>query len=717
MPKQPKQDRQPARRGTPLVGTPIHQRELPGSFASQPARPVQPVQSSPSQSPRIRVQSLIESRSAGDCDASPALWPALFGGRPADEAVIRFVGVDSGVGKLANIDSHTLPAGYVLFDTYEIRAVLQLGVASVRYAATADGVPVVVEEYFPARLAVRHDGVEVAPRSLQRANEFEAGLSAFLATSRTLAGLRDDSIAAMHHWVDANGTGYAVSEAVAGETLAARLERQATLTDDEVRELMQPLIAGLGVAHTLGVLHRQVNPEAIVIRSDGTPVLRNFGIGAKVVSGARRAFEAHTGNLAETAPGYTALEQYSPGGREGPWTDIYALGAVMYRCTTGATPADAPFRAAGGDLRPAAYMGDGRDIDMLAAIDAAMAVPIASRPQSLPAWQAMLFRDAARTVLASRAARTSARGFGRTASAASVGSSQIAVSRQVARIAVRQGPEDAHAGLRALRWTVPALAATGMIVVITWIDTGVLRGNADVPAPNGYGPLRGNEHADMLRSGGTGPTMVTMPPGRIRLGCIGPECSSPDAPGRLVVFKRAFAVSKYEVTGVDYAPFAAATGRPSPKTGASARRAVVDVSWHDAVAYAEWLSEQTGREYRVPSEAEWEYAARAGGDGWRRTDPVVSRAAARAGVSAANAWGFHDMLGNVSEWVFDCGGAVQAPAPEDGSAWVQKGCESRVRRRGLWDASSPDPDPALRISSDPDRRAPDTGFRVALLVD
>ena len=617
---------------------------------------------------------------------------------------------------MATINSHTLPTGYRLLDTYEIRTVLQLGVASVRYAATAGDVPVVVEEYFPARLARRHDGVEVAPESARVVGEFEAGLSAFLATSRTLAGLRDDSIASMHQWVDANGTGYAVSEAVPGETFGVWLERRSRLTDDELKGLIGPLIKGLGAAHAVGMLHRQVNPEAIVIRPDGTPVLRNFGIGTKVVGGARQAFDAHTGNLAEIAPGYAALEQYSPGGREGPWTDIYALAAVMYRGATGTTPADAPFRAAGGDLAPAAALGDGRDVDMLAAIDAGMALAIASRPQSLPTWQAMLFRDAPPTMLASRAARTSARGFGR---AASVGPSPIAVSRQVTRIAVRQGPEDATVGRRTLRWAVPALAATGVIAVITWIDTGVLRSNADVSTPPGYGPERRNELADGLRSGGTGPTMVMLPPGRIRMGCLGADCSSPDAPGRLVIFKRAFAVSKFEVTDVDYAPFAAATGRPPPVVKEGARHPIVNVSWHDAVAYAAWLTGQTGREYRVPSEAEWEYAARAGYDGGDRADLAAPPGTvAPAGVGAANAWGFHDMFGNVAEWVFDCGGPVGTPAPEDGAAWVQAGCESRVRRRGLWDASLPEIGlNAPRLSSAPDRRAPDTGFRVAFLAD
>lgn len=626
-------------------------------------------------------------------------------------------GVDSGLTELATINSHTLPAGYRLFDEYEIGAVLQLGVASVRYAAIAGNVPVVVEEYFPARLARRHDGVEVAPGSAGVADEFEAGLSAFLATSRTLARLRDDSIAAMHHWVDANGTGYAVSEAVQGQSLSARLETQATLSDGELRDLIQPLISGLGAAHAVGLLHRQVSPDNIFIRPDGTPVLCNFGIGAKVVGGARQAFDAHTGNLADIAPGYAALEQYSPGGREGPWTDIYAFGAVMYRCTTGTTPADAPFRAAGGDLTPAAHLDGGRDANMLAAIDAGMAVSIASRPQSLLAWQAMLFGGSPQAMLANRAGRTSARGFGR---AASPGPSPIAVARPVARTAGRPGFEQPGVGRRALRWAVPALAATGMIAVITWIDTGVLRGNAVMPAgmlpAHGYGPVRPNELADGLVSGGTGPTMVMLPPGRIRLGCFGVDCSAPEAPGRAVVFRRAFAVSKYEVTDIDYAPFAAATGRSLPPMVAGrAPRPVVNVSWHDAVAYAAWLSEQTGRDYRLTSEAEWEYAARAGGDAGGRGDLAAPpQGVAPVGAGPANAWGFHDMLGSVAEWVYDCGGTVLTPAPEDGTAWVWEGCDTRVRRGGLWDASSPEVGrDHVRTFADPGRQASDTGFRVS----
>ena len=126
---------------------------------------------------------------------------------------------------------------------------------------------------------------------------------------------------------------------------------------------------------------------------------------------------------------------------------------------------------------------------------------------------------------------------------------------------------------------------------------------------------------------------------------------------------------------------------------------MINVSWEDAVAYAEWLSAQTGERYRLPSEAEWEYAARAGsatkyswgneighnrancnacGSQWdgEKTAPV--------GSFGPNAWGLHDMHGNLWEWVQDCWNDNYQGAPADGSAWTSGDCEIRVLRGGSW---------------------------------
>ena len=191
---------------------------------------------------------------------------------------------------------------------------------------------------------------------------------------------------------------------------------------------------------------------------------------------------------------------------------------------------------------------------------------------------------------------------------------------------------------------------------------------------------------------------------------------------------QSFALSKCEVTFEEYAPFAAATGRRTNDEGRG-RRPVINVSWDDAVAYTEWLSEQTGKWYRLPSEAEWEYAARAGtttkyswgkkighnrancdgcGSQWdnKKTAPV--------GSFSANAWGLHDMHGNVWEWVQDCWNGSYQGAPADGSAWRNEYCNySRVLRGGGWGSG-----PSVLRSADRDFIPPyhfrsSLGFRVA----
>jgi len=197
------------------------------------------------------------------------------------------------------------------------------------------------------------------------------------------------------------------------------------------------------------------------------------------------------------------------------------------------------------------------------------------------------------------------------------------------------------------------------------------------------------------------------------------------------VILRAFAIGKYPVTFEEFDKFAATTGRSLPRDWGWHRgiHPVIDVSWKDAAAYAKWLSEQTGKCYRLPSEAEWEYACRAGtrtpwsfGDKhadlaqcawyWENSDerphPV--------GEKNPNPWGLHDVHGNVWEWVQDCWHDNYEGAPTDGSAWKETNdgdCSQRVVRGGSW-GSAPGP---LR-SADRDRanagaRNGNLGFRLA----
>ena len=198
------------------------------------------------------------------------------------------------------------------------------------------------------------------------------------------------------------------------------------------------------------------------------------------------------------------------------------------------------------------------------------------------------------------------------------------------------------------------------------------------------------------------PEMVVVPAGRFRMGCVsGATCFDDELPVREVRL-RSFALSKHEVVFAEYDRFAEARSRDRPNDEGWGRgdRPAINVSWEDATAYADWLSAQTGEGYRLPSEAEWEYAARAGTTMRYAWGPFIGRNQANcegcgsrwdgvrtapAGSFAANAWGLHDMHGNVWEWVADCWHADYARAPVDGSAWTHGGdCGRRVLRGGSW---------------------------------
>ena len=210
---------------------------------------------------------------------------------------------------------------------------------------------------------------------------------------------------------------------------------------------------------------------------------------------------------------------------------------------------------------------------------------------------------------------------------------------------------------------------------------------------------------DELRSGGFGPEMVVIPAGRFRMGCDRGEAGCPLGlyPSRKVVFATPFAMSKHEVTFDDYDRFlrvrptkARRHDEADDQGWGRGRRPVINVTWNEAVAYAAWLSAQTGERYRLPSEAEWEYAARAGtttkwpwGDkcepGWGNYAdcgaPWQNDRTAPVGTFPPNAWGLHDMQGNVNEMLFDCFSIGYRDAPTDGSARTVPGT-GRVKGYG-----------------------------------
>ena len=273
---------------------------------------------------------------------------------------------------------------------YEIVRVLGAGGFGITYLAFDDALngPVAIKEYFYAGLAARTPAGEVVPASTNSAEGFMWGRNRFLDEARLLARLDHPNIVRTHRFLEANNTAYIVMDYVEGESLAIVLEKHGALTAEQWWPWMKPLLAGLEHVHRHDYLHRDVKPVNIVIRADQQgrtmPVLVDFG-------SARRAAAEKTRHLtAVHTRGFAPLEQYSTSSRQGPATDIYALAAVSYRVLAGEAPPDATDRAVEDVYRPLVTRLRRPGDRFLAAIDRALALRAAERPQTVAAWRTEL---------------------------------------------------------------------------------------------------------------------------------------------------------------------------------------------------------------------------------------------------------------------------------------------------------------------------------------
>ncbi|MGD8514372.1 MAG: SUMF1/EgtB/PvdO family nonheme iron enzyme, partial [Granulosicoccaceae bacterium] len=216
---------------------------------------------------------------------------------------------------------------------------------------------------------------------------------------------------------------------------------------------------------------------------------------------------------------------------------------------------------------------------------------------------------------------------------------------------------------------------------------------------SGYKPV---SFSDALRIGGTAPVMMRIPAGSFTMGSPGSSTNFDERPAHTVTLQ-AFNMSRHEVTVGDYRRYLSATGRDSSfLKGRDSGQPVTKVSWLDAQRYVKWLSAQTGKSYRLPTEAEWEYAAAAGAQTvyWWGNDLGEGKAncfgcgskldgkLARIGSFEANVLGLHDMSGNVMEWTQDCANSSYKGAPTDGSAWQRGDCTMSIVRGGAYNTPS-----------------------------
>ena len=650
-----------------------------------------------------------------------------------------------------NKKSNTLPVGYRLHQ-YRIEAVLGAGGFGITYKAVHEALQTraAIKEYFPVEWSYRdRDEVNVLANTqgtLPTSEEGEAvcytwGLERFLNEARILARVNHPGVVRVRDFFEANGTAYIVMDYEDGEPLSQVLQREKTLSEEQVRRLLGDVLPALEAVHVQGYLHRDLKPANLYHHSDGRTILIDFGA-------ARQALGRRSKSVTSVfSPGYSPIEQYLIDGKGyGPWTDIYALGAVLYHCVTGAAPIEAPARVLDDPLKPAETIAAGRySPALLRLIDRAMAVRPEKRFQSIAKMQEVLTApdedEGDRTVKLELPSHLDLHRGGER--------SQLVVTEPPRE----QPPEPA--GPSKTPWFNWRRGA-GIVAVIAVLVGGeeiVRRFIIAPPAPTRTEPVKppppplepakpqpGQNYTEPM----TGMELVWIPSGCFTMGSPVTEKgrSTNEIPHQVCL--QGFWMSQYEVTNAQYQRF-----EPGHDSGSYESHSlngpdqpVVRVSWQEAVAYADWLSGKTGLRFRLPTEAEWEYAARAGRTGssyWddpnqacryaniydetaRKTRPFPwanypcedgQSMVAPVGKYAPNQFGLYDMLGNVAEWTcseYDsayAGGETRCADP--GTVGGR-----RVLRGGSWSDYPELLRFAYRFPTVPGNRKFDYGFRLVL---
>jgi serine/threonine protein kinase len=287
-----------------------------------------------------------------------------------------------------NVPYHNkaLPEGTVLRE-WRLEQVLGVGGFGIVYRGkdVYFGETVAIKEYFPSAISDRLDGVTVAPTDSSSEEVYELGRKKFLEEAKVLWNLsqpeRHPNIVGVRSLFEIHGTAYMVMDFESGVSLSEMLRSGQKFDEKSLLAIIRPIAEGLDRAHRAGVLHRDIKPANILISKGERPVLIDFG-SARFDSG-----QATNTKVTFYTPPYAAIEQYIKTFPQGAWTDIYALGVVLYQCVTGEKPPEVLERLHGGlgrSLSARQWPGYGRTFTR--AIDAAMAIRPHERPHSMSDW-------------------------------------------------------------------------------------------------------------------------------------------------------------------------------------------------------------------------------------------------------------------------------------------------------------------------------------------
>jgi hypothetical protein len=294
----------------------------------------------------------------------------------------------------ASYPPSALPRGTRLGE-FEVLDVLGVGGFGIVYLAMDHALEreVAIKEYMPSSLAGRTATLQVSLRSQSDAETFALGLRSFVNEAKLLARFDHPSLLKVYRFWEQNDTAYMAMPVYRGRTLKAVRQGMSGPPDEAwLRQVLVPLLGAIETLHHGGVFHRDIAPDNILIEPDGRPVLLDFGAARRVIGDRSQTLTAIL------KPAYAPIEQYAEVSvsRQGPWTDLYALGATLHYVLTGEPPPPATARTLHDDLRPLASRGlAGCSAELCAAVDWMLATRPADRPQSVAALRAVLDGQAA----------------------------------------------------------------------------------------------------------------------------------------------------------------------------------------------------------------------------------------------------------------------------------------------------------------------------------
>ncbi len=288
-------------------------------------------------------------------------------------------------GALRSAES-SLPMGTRLGE-FEIVELIGEGGFGIVYLATDHllGRQVALKEYMPSALASRGAHGQVGVKSERHAETFEAGRRSFVNEARLLAQFDHPALVKVFRFWEGNGTAYMVMPFYRGRTLRQALAEMGTPpTQAWLAQMLSPLLDALETLHVAQCYHRDIAPDNILLLDNGQPVLLDFGAARRVIGDITQALTVIL------KPGFAPVEQYANGPemKQGPWTDVYALAAVIYYCATLKAPVPSVSRMIKDTLVPfATVAGDRYDAAFCAAVDHGLAVAVEARPQDIGAFR------------------------------------------------------------------------------------------------------------------------------------------------------------------------------------------------------------------------------------------------------------------------------------------------------------------------------------------